>query len=155
MKRTAALKKKLEQINDDLERVIQKGSSYTLMHLEAEIDTIIHELDFGSPVSEEIEYFYWDAIEDISNPGAYQGQPAWVPFLHQCSLHGMHTDELDLNPEISGEVMIYFDDARTLCPWPHTPIDAVIYIDEQGFIHADYYENWLEMVEKLEAEKEE
>jgi hypothetical protein len=135
--------------------MIQNGSSYTQMHLEAELDAIIYEIDFGGIISQDIEYFYWDALEDISRPGKFQGQPAWVAFLYQCANHGMQTDELSLNPDVSGEVMIYFDDAPVLCPWPHTPKDAVIYIDEQGFVHADDYEHWLQALDEVEEDIEE
>ena len=154
-KRDQAIAKRLIELKDELGILVQQGSTQTIHYLEAHLDSIIHELHWDNPVGDTLNYYYWDALEDISRPGRFQGQPAWVPMLYYASLEGFHDDEVTMHPETSGNVFFYFENAKEVCPWQSCPLDGVIFIDEQGFVHADSYERYQEMLNETPFLEEE
>jgi hypothetical protein len=87
--------------------------------------------------------------EDVSHPGKFQGEPAYVPFYWEMTLEGFASEELDDNGQL-WSIFFPSDEDRAIFPEIGDAYAIALWEDDFGFVNRSEFSTQAEY-EKIKA----
>lgn len=123
------------------------ADAHPLLYVSAMLSAIVFELTYDYRASTILDYYYWNALEDVLRPGKFERAHAYVAFFYQATLDGWQTGQICYE---DGGCMWYFDNAKDICPWHGVPDQVVIAEDSQGFVFEASLEQYYQALDEEE-----